>query len=74
MKFTLYFRECHDLSKQPPVCIALLPYSDKYTTLESCMSQRNPCCFFALLLTAFFSLSYELRENESYNCVGSLCK
>lgn len=24
--------------------------------LESCMSQRNPCCFFIFLPTAFFSL------------------
>lgn len=36
--------------------------------LESCMSQRNPCCFFILLPTAFFSLLSWGRKRKLRLC------
>lgn len=40
--------------------------------IESCMSQRNPCCFFAHY--TFFFLLWVEGGKESSNCAGSVCK
>lgn len=72
MKFTFYYRKCHDPSNEAPVCVALSPFVT--STLPRVMYvSKNPCCFFALLPTEFFFLSYEVKEERKVIIVLVLC-
>jgi len=51
----------------PSVWPCLLLWQVHYP--ETCMSQRDPCSYFVLLPTAFFFLSYELREEKKVTLV-----
>lgn len=71
MKFTQYFRKCHDLSNKPPVSMVLSPFVT--STVPRVVSVSTKSLFlFASLPTEFFS-SYELREDRKLTIVLALC-
>ena len=68
MKFTFYFRERHDLSNKPPVCVALSTFVTSTLPRDMYVSKRSMflICFVAYCI---FFLSYELREEKKVTVV-----
>ena len=69
MKFTFYFRECHDLSNKSPVCVALSIFMTSTLPRVMYVSKRSMFLFCFVAYCIFFFLLYELREEKKVTVV-----